>query len=61
VSGTGAAGCTGGRGLDNANHVSVSPDGASVYVASYLSDGVAAFGRDPATGALTRLPGAQGV
>ncbi len=35
--------------------LALSPDGASLYVASFDDDAVAAFARDPATGALTFL------
>ena len=48
-------GCAHGRGLLGASGVAVSPDGRNVYVASALSDAVSAYGRDPATGALTQL------
>ena len=46
--------------LNGAAGVAVSPDGASVYVASQFSDTIAIFDRDPATGALTQKPGAAG-
>ncbi|HEU4356087.1 MAG TPA: hypothetical protein VFT27_10905, partial [Actinomycetota bacterium] len=52
--------CAVGRALSGARSAAVSPDGASVYVASFFSDAVAAFSRDPTTGALTQLPGASG-
>ncbi len=41
------------QGLDGAEGVAVSPDGASVYVASAVDDAVARFDRDPTTGVLT--------
>jgi 6-phosphogluconolactonase (cycloisomerase 2 family) len=41
------------EGLDRAASVSVSPDGAHVYAAAYGDDGVAAFSRNAASGALT--------
>ena len=47
--------CVEGVGLDNPSAVVVSPDGRSVYVASYYSHAVAAFARDRGTGALTQL------
>ena len=40
-------------GLDGARGVVVSPDGASVYVASQIDDAVAGFDRSAASGALT--------
>lgn len=54
------AGCTGGgRGLDGARDVLVSPDGANVYVAGQDADAIATFTRG-ATGALTQLAGGAG-
>lgn len=58
-SGTNGA-CAVGRALSGARSAAVSPDGASVYVASFFSDAVAAFSRSPTTGALTQLPGTSG-
>lgn len=58
-SGTNGA-CAVGRALSGARSAAVSPDGASVYVASYFSDAVAVFSRNTATGALTQPPGASG-
>jgi DNA-binding beta-propeller fold protein YncE len=53
--------CTPARGIQSPDGVVVSPDGRNVYVASKgLSDAVTAFARDPATGALTQLPGDTG-
>ena len=40
-------------GLDNAESVTVSPDGNFVYVASGADNAIAAFSRNPGTGALT--------
>ena len=58
VSETGSGGnCADGVGLDAAYSVTVSPDGNSVYVASYESDAVAVFDRDTTTGALTQKAG----
>jgi DNA-binding beta-propeller fold protein YncE len=48
-----AADCADGRGLFGAVSVVLSPDGTSAYVAKY-NGGLAAFSRDPATGALTQ-------
>jgi DNA-binding beta-propeller fold protein YncE len=60
VSETGTGGvCRDGRGLDGANDVAVSPDGANVYVVSRNSDAIAIFDR-AATGALTQKAGAGG-
>jgi DNA-binding beta-propeller fold protein YncE len=59
VSATGAGGCSTGRNLGGASSVAVSPDGKNVYVAAGES-GIAAFARNPTTGVLTQLPGAQG-
>jgi DNA-binding beta-propeller fold protein YncE len=52
--------CARARALNGSRAVAVSPDGAFVYVAAYSSDAIAAFRRDPATGALTQPPGATG-
>jgi 6-phosphogluconolactonase (cycloisomerase 2 family) len=57
VSETRRDGCATGRGLVGAFSLAVSPDGRSLYVASL--DGVAAFARNPRTGALAQLPGAD--
>jgi 6-phosphogluconolactonase (cycloisomerase 2 family) len=40
-------------GLNGANSVAVSPDGTSVYTASYVSGAVVRFDRNPSSGALT--------
>lgn len=45
------------RGLNYAFSVTVSPDGRHVYSTATASDAVAAFARDPATGALAPLGG----
>jgi DNA-binding beta-propeller fold protein YncE len=50
-------GCGRARGLFGARSIAVSPDGRTVYVTSV---DVLAFGRDPRTGALTRLAGRAG-
>jgi DNA-binding beta-propeller fold protein YncE len=61
VSETGSDGtCGDGRGLDGPESVAVSPDGASVYVASDISNALAVFRRDSATGRLTQLAGTAG-
>lgn len=61
VSQDGTAGaCARGVALNAPLDVVVTPDGKSVYVAAALSDAVAAFDRDPGTGALTQKPGTAG-
>ena len=67
VSEKGRAPCTKGRGLTGAIDVTVSPDGAGVYVASpYSGDddepggAIAAFARDGRTGAVKQLAGTAG-
>ncbi len=59
VSETGAGPCADGRGLDGASGVAMSPDGKSVYVASF-SYAVARFNRNTTTGALTQPGGFAG-
>jgi DNA-binding beta-propeller fold protein YncE len=51
--------CAVGKALDGGAGVAVSADGKSVYVASFLSDAVAAFARTT-SGALTQLAGSAG-
>ena len=53
-------GCRSGAGLDAAAGVAASPDGMSVYVTGNLSDVVAIFNRNLATGALIQVPGEGG-
>src|SRR6201995_3792958 len=48
-------GCALGFGLTGAHGVAVSPDGASVYLASKTNGALASFERDPATGATSEL------
>jgi DNA-binding beta-propeller fold protein YncE len=57
---TAYAGCADGRALEWPTSVAVSPDGASVYVASRVSDAVAVLTRDVGTGALAQPAGADG-
>ena len=52
--------CADGVGLGGAYAVAVSPDGASVFVASQFNYALAVFDRDPYTGELTQKPGAAG-
>jgi 6-phosphogluconolactonase (cycloisomerase 2 family) len=54
--GTGGA-CVDGTALDGARSVAVSPDGVSLYAASFYSSAVSIFSRNPTTGALTQLGG----
>jgi 6-phosphogluconolactonase (cycloisomerase 2 family) len=59
VTGSGSGGlCAAGRGVRAGTAVAVSPDGASVYLGGFA--GLAAFARDPATGALAQLAGRAG-
>jgi 6-phosphogluconolactonase (cycloisomerase 2 family) len=61
VSDTGSSGnCADGVALDGAAAVAISKSGLHVYVASALSDAVAAFIRLPSTGALQQLAGTAG-
>ena len=68
ISETGDGGsCAVGRAIDGATAVTVSPDGATVYVGSARdlnqgggSDAVAVFDRDPGSGELTQKPGTAG-
>jgi 6-phosphogluconolactonase (cycloisomerase 2 family) len=61
VSQTGTGGsCADDRALAGAGDLTVTPDGANVYVASLGSDAIAVFSRDGTTGALTQLPGTGG-
>jgi sugar lactone lactonase YvrE len=60
VSQGGVGSCAAGHALDFPYSVAVSPDGKSVYAASYSSNAVARLNRDPTTGALTQPAGAAG-
>ncbi len=60
ISETGSGGsCADGHALINPHAVAVSPDGKSVYVASY-GDAVARLNRNPTTGAITQPAGTAG-
>ena len=57
----GADTCGDGRALRNAYQALISPDGRHLYVVSSSAPGaVTVFARDPDTGVLTQLPGADG-
>jgi DNA-binding beta-propeller fold protein YncE len=56
----GAGPCVRGRALARPSALAVSPDGRNVYVAAAESNALAAFARNPRTGALRQLPGARG-
>jgi len=56
-----SGGCAHARGLHGAAAVALSPDGANVYVVSFLGCSVAVFDRDPTTGALVQKRGADGT
>jgi DNA-binding beta-propeller fold protein YncE len=60
IAGTALPGCTTGRALDGPDVVVVSPDGANVYVGSFLGNAVAAFARDASSGALAQPAGTAG-
>jgi DNA-binding beta-propeller fold protein YncE len=47
-------GCAAGRALEGPDVVTVSPDGDDVYVGAFIGNALAAFVRDPSTGALTQ-------
>lgn len=57
ISGAPLPGCVVGLALVAPDVVVVSPDGNNVYVGSFFGNAVAAFSRNPATGALTQLAG----
>ena len=52
--------CADGVALDAPSRLAISADGASVHVASGLSNAVANFGRSPVDGGLTQLAGTAG-
>lgn len=57
ISGLPIPGCATGLALLAPDVVVVSPDGNNVYVGSFLGNSVAAFSRNPSTGALAQLGG----
>lgn len=61
VTDTGTNGqCADGRALSRPKEMVISPGGEHAYVVSKWSNAVAAFSRDPVTGALSQLPGTAG-
>lgn len=60
ISGAPIPGCTAGRAVIDPDVVAVSPDGKNVYVGAFAGSAVAAFARNPASGALTQLAGTAG-
>lgn len=60
ISGAPIPGCAAGLALVTPDVVVVSPDGNNVYVGSFFGNAVAAFARNPSTGALTQLAGTAG-
>jgi DNA-binding beta-propeller fold protein YncE len=57
ISGAPIPGCAAGLALVAPDVVVVSPDGNNVYAGSFFGNAVAAFSRNPSTGALTQLAG----
>ncbi len=57
ISGLPLPGCSAGLALGAPDVVVVSPDGNNVYVGSFFGNAVAAFSRNPSTGALAQLGG----
>ena len=61
ISNSGTSGtCATGHDLLQVLAVEVSPDGENVYVASFQSNAITIFDRDPDTGALTQKSGTEG-
>jgi len=60
ISGLPVPGCASGLALLAPDVVVVSPDGDNVYAGSFFGNSVAAFARNPTTGALTQLAGSAG-
>src|ERR671923_249731 len=60
VSEGGSQGCALGHSLTGPTSVAVSPDGKSVYVASYVDNAVARLNRNTTTGAITQPAGSAG-
>lgn len=60
IAGPAIPGCAPGRALLAPDVLVASPDGRNVYVGSFFGNEVAAFERDPSSGALTQLVGTAG-
>lgn len=60
ISGLPVPGCASGLALLAPDVVVISPDGDNVYVGSFFGNSVAAFARNPKTGALMQLAGSAG-
>jgi DNA-binding beta-propeller fold protein YncE len=60
ISGLPIPGCAAGRALSGPDVVAISPDGKNAYVGAFFGNAVAAFARNPRSGALTQLEGAAG-
>src|SRR5919204_193880 len=60
VSEGGSQGCAVGNSLTGPTSVAVSPDGKSVYVASYVGNAVARLTRNTTSGAITQPAGSAG-
>ncbi len=60
VSNTGGGACADGHGLGSAEGVAISPNGRSVYVASFSGDSVVRFNRNTTNGSLTQPAGTAG-
>jgi DNA-binding beta-propeller fold protein YncE len=52
--------CTVARQLGGVDDIAISPDGKSVYVASYADNSILVFDRDPMTGAISLSPAEDG-
>ena len=60
ISADGSGGACETGAVGDSTGIAISPDGRSVYVASYRKNIFSIFDRDPATGALVQKPGAAG-
>jgi DNA-binding beta-propeller fold protein YncE len=57
---SGAGGCGALHDVNSPRDITISPNGANVYMAADVSDTITVFDRDPATGALTQKAGTAG-